>query len=93
MIRIFMLVAVTALAAGCAPSTSSAPPAATSPKAPEVGRYTIVRVPQAEAAGANIILLDTATGKTWNLTENIQHELWWNELPLPAHEYFPLKPK
>ncbi len=37
----------------------------------------------------------TAWGEKFggNLTENIRHELWWNELPLPEQGYFALKPK
>ena len=49
---------VACLLAGCAQSPSHDPPK----EQPQVGRYVIVHSPQIER---DTVLLDTATGKTW----------------------------
>lgn len=63
--RIYGILVATLIVGGCdqqAEKTAVSPPATRSTPTTEVGRYVIVHSPQIER---DTVLLDTATGKTW----------------------------
>jgi hypothetical protein len=64
-------------ASDAAPTIEEPPKPAAVTVAVPVGRYQIIHSPHLEK---DTMLLDTATGQTWQLTEDPQSGLWWKAL-------------